>query len=156
MHPLCEIMQIVTIDGLHYIHWQEQLEEKCHRSCGNHLSLVVWVLVFQERVMSPQVTDQVKILQLWDEINLSYAKKKQVTGPAIPILGFEVDSNRMSAYLSLEKCQQLVDCVNEFMHGMSKALQGWLHVAGQLSELGIEHFPMVESSTWSSVCQDWR
>ena len=48
-------------------------------------------------------TRQTKVLQLWDEINLLYANKKQISGSIIPILSFEVNPNAMLASLSKEK-----------------------------------------------------
>ena len=47
--------------------------------------------------------DQAKILYLWDKIHLLHTEKKHVTGRAVTILGFEVDANMMSAYLSMER-----------------------------------------------------
>ena len=47
--------------------------------------------------------DQAKILHLWDETHLPHTEKKQVTGRAVTILRFEVDTNAMSVYLSTER-----------------------------------------------------
>ena len=47
--------------------------------------------------------DQAKILHLWDKIHLLHTEKKQVTGRAVSILRFEVDTNVMSVYLSTER-----------------------------------------------------
>ena len=48
-------------------------------------------------------TVQVCVLELWDKIQLPHVEKKQISGAVIPVLGFEVDPNWMSAYLSFEK-----------------------------------------------------
>ena len=46
-------------------------------------------------------TGQVKVLKLWDEIHihLPRTESKQISGAVLPILRFEVDPNRMTAYL---------------------------------------------------------
>ena len=68
-------------------------------------------------------TAQVGVLKLLDKIRLPHVEKKQISGAVIPVLGFEVDPNWMSAYLSFEKHELLVECVGNFLHGTSKRLQ---------------------------------
>ena len=125
MHPLYQILQIVTMGGQRYrsnnfgghvsqIIWQ------------SFMSLIIWILVFRHGIgmlkcyvdnafsvaraedvcwyklyCQATLTDQAKILHLWDEIHLLHTEKKQVTGRAVTILGFEVDGNVMLAYLSV-------------------------------------------------------
>jgi len=36
-------------------------------------------------------TDQTKLLELWDELGLPHEEKKQIYGPVIPFIGFDVD-----------------------------------------------------------------
>ena len=129
MHPLYQILQIVTMGGQRYVDRSSNF--------GGHASqiiwqsfmlLIIWILVFRcskgtlkcyiddafsvtraedvcwyELYCQAILTDQAKILCLWDEIHLLHAEKKQVTGRAVAILGFEVDANMMSAYLSMER-----------------------------------------------------
>ena len=59
-------------------------------------------------------TDQAKILHLWDKIDLPHTEKKQISGRTITILGFEVDTNTMSVYLSMEKWEQHINSIHEF------------------------------------------
>ena len=77
--------------------------------------------------------DQVKILHLWDKIHLLHAEKKQVAGRAVTILRFEVDANAMSAYLSMERWEQLVHSILNFTWGSLKMLWDWLRLVGQLN-----------------------
>ena len=127
MHPLYQILQIVTMGGQRYrsnnfgghvsqIIWQ------------SFMSLVIWILVFRHGIgmlkcyvnnafsvaraedvcwykpyCQATLTDQAKILHLWEEIHLLHTEKKQVIGRAVTILGFEVDANVMLAYLSMER-----------------------------------------------------
>jgi hypothetical protein len=43
-----------------------------------------------------EASDQVCLLQLWDEINLLCEEEKQICGSCILIISFEVDFNTMS------------------------------------------------------------
>ena len=67
-------------------------------------------------------TGQVWVFKLWDEIHLPHVEKKQISVVAISILGCKVNLNRMTVYLSFEKCQYLVECVGKFLCKMSKLL----------------------------------
>ena len=78
-------------------------------------------------------TDQAKSLCLWDKIDLLHAEKKQILGRIITILRFEVDANAMSAYLGMEKWEQLIDSIHKFTWGSLKTLWEWLRLAGQFN-----------------------
>ena len=54
------------------------------------------------------------MLLLWDELNVLHAKKKQVYGPKIPYVGFNVDPNVMSISLSAEHRAELITKVQDF------------------------------------------
>lgn len=159
MHPLFQILQVITIDGQRYVDRCNNFGDRASQIIWqSFISLVVWILVFKRdlRALKCYVddafsiipdghvswyapfqkcmpTDQVKILHLWDEIKLPHAEKKQISGRIIPILGFQVDPNLMTAYLSTEKRQRLVDSIHLFMQGSSKSLREWLRLAGQLN-----------------------
>ena len=45
-------------------------------------------------------SDQVKLLLLWDKLNIPHTKKKQIHGSVIPYIGFNVDPNTMTISLS--------------------------------------------------------
>ena len=78
-------------------------------------------------------TNQAKVLCLWDKIDLLHAERKQISGKIITILNFKVDANAMSAYLSVEKRECLVDSIHKFTQGILKTLQEWLRLEGQLN-----------------------
>lgn len=148
MHPLYQILQIVTVDGQRYIDrnnnfsgWASQIIWQ------SFMLLMIWILVSKHSIGALKYyiddaysvtraenvswyklyhwtipTDQVKILCLWDEIDLPHAEKKWVSGRIITILRFEVDVNVMSVYLSIERQEQLVDSIHKLS---SKTL--WAH-----------------------------
>lgn len=90
---------------------------------------LTWYPLYHQTMPSPQAN----VLQLWDEINLLHSDKKQILGKAIPILGFKVNLNTMSASLSGEKWNRLVDAVCTFTQGSVKPLWEWLRIAGQMN-----------------------
>ena len=49
-------------------------------------------------------TAQMKLLKLWYKLSIPHGKKKQVYGPVIPYVGFDVDPNTMTISLS-DDCQ---------------------------------------------------
>ena len=51
---------------------------------------------------------QTKLLQLWDELNIPHVKKKQIYGPVIPFVGFNVDPNKMIISISDEHHADLI------------------------------------------------
>jgi len=57
---------------------------------------------------------QVVLLMLWDEIRLPHEERKQVSGDVLPCLGFEVDPNAMTVFMSLEKRMSLVKACELF------------------------------------------
>ena len=59
-------------------------------------------------------TDQMKLLQLWDELNIPHAKKKQIYGLVIPYIGFDVDPNAMTISLSDNRQAELIARVLDF------------------------------------------
>ena len=159
MHPLYQILQVVTINGPWYVDqdnnfrgWASQIIWQ------SFISLVVWILIFEcglkwvkcyiDNIFSVSMaqdltwyppycwtmpTMQAKVLQLWDKINLPHANRKQISGRVIPILRFKVDPNVMSAYLSREKWDTLVDTVHILARGSVKSLWEWLRMAGQIN-----------------------
>jgi hypothetical protein len=81
-------------------------------------------------------SDQVALLQLWDEISLPHKEAKQISGTCIPIIGFEVDPNAMSVTMSKAKHSELVEACTAFtVQGARKTLrefqklQGWINWA---------------------------
>lgn len=159
MHPLYQILQVITVDGQRYIDRNNNFS-----SCTSQIIwksfmlLVVWILVFRcglgalkcyiddaflvatslyvswyEPYQRHMPTNQCKVLQLQDEIHLLHTEKKQILGHIIPILGFEVDANLLMAYLNKEKQEKLISCIQEFTNSSVKTLHNWLRLARQLN-----------------------
>src|ERR1700722_13093765 len=81
-------------------------------------------------------SDQVKLLQLWDEIGLPHDEDKQINGFCIPIIGFDVDPNDMTITMLQAKRSKLIEACTAFaICGSHKTLcefqklQGWINWA---------------------------
>ena len=53
-------------------------------------------------------TKQVRLLRLWDEIGLPHDEEKQLSGPSLQILGYDVDANKMTVQVPDEKKEKVV------------------------------------------------
>ena len=51
---------------------------------------------------------QTKLLHLWDELGIPHSEKKQVSGPILHIIGFNIDPNRMTVSMSPDKQAKLI------------------------------------------------
>ena len=60
-------------------------------------------------------TNQVKILQLWDEINLPHKEKKQVYRSVLTIIGIEVDVNALTMSMPLDSLRDLTAAITDFI-----------------------------------------
>jgi hypothetical protein len=47
-------------------------------------------------------TNQTKLLLLWDDLNVPHEEKKQIYGPVMPFVGFDVGPNVMTLSISDE------------------------------------------------------
>jgi hypothetical protein len=97
-------------------------------------------------------SEQVSLLQLWDEINLPHEEQKQISGTCIPIIGFNVDPNAMTVTMSEVKKSELVNaCTGFTMRGARKTLrefqrlQGWINWA-------LNVFPHL----WPALCKSYE
>ena len=148
IHPFFQIIQIITVNGQQYVDRNNNFSGRASQILWQLFMLVVmWILVFQQGLWALKCyvddvfsivragdlcwyppyakampTAQVCVLELWDKIQLPHVEKQQISGAVIPVLGFEVDPNWMSAYLSFEKHELLVECAGNLLHRMSKPL----------------------------------
>jgi len=162
MHPLWQIKQIVNIDGEFTVDRCNNFGGcGLQKIWWSFISLVLWVAVFKrslealkcyvddhfsfsrtgdlefyEKYEAFLPSDQVLLLQLWDEINLPHEESKQINGFCIPIIGFEVDPNAMTVTMSQAKRSELIQACNSFtVRGARKSLrefqrlQGWVNWA---------------------------
>ena len=81
-------------------------------------------------------SEQVRLLQLWDEISLLHGEENQISGTCIPIIGFDVDPNAMTVTMSDARKTELVNaCLTFTVRGARKTLrefqrlQGWVNWA---------------------------
>jgi hypothetical protein len=59
-------------------------------------------------------SNQARLLLLWDKLNVPHEEKKQIYGPIVPFVGFDIDPNRMTISISNEHWMVLVDNVLAF------------------------------------------
>jgi hypothetical protein len=79
-------------------------------------------------------TNQVKLLQLWDEINLPHKESKQIFGSPLTIIGIEVDANTLSMTMPPDTLQQLIIVIHEFISANHKfTLREWQKLAGWIN-----------------------
>jgi len=160
MHPLWQIKQAVSIDGQFSIDRCNNFGGRASQKIWwSFISLVLWIAVFERnlRTLKCYVDDnfsfyvagdlefyakyeaflpseQVRLLQLWDEIGLPHEEAKQICGYCIPIIGFDVDPNLMTVKMSEAKKCELIDACTAFtVRGARKSLrefqrlQGWVN-----------------------------
>ncbi|KJA29284.1 hypothetical protein HYPSUDRAFT_1076182 [Hypholoma sublateritium FD-334 SS-4] len=135
MHPLWQIRQINTIDGLRHVD-----RNNAFGSCASGAifiafnSLVAWIaknkLGFdylgtyvddsfgvdvegEVEFYSPYVCflpkHQKRLLDLWDTLGIPHKQKKQTSGSPLTIIGIDVDPNEMTLSLPDSAKQKLVD-----------------------------------------------
>ena len=90
--------------------------------------------------------DQMKLFQLWDKLNIPHAKKKQIYGPVIPYVGFNVDPNTMTISLS-DDCQtKLIAKVLDFSKvGKCHSLLEFQCLAGHINQ-SLPMWPLLRPS----------
>jgi hypothetical protein len=93
--------------------------------CGSPFSNIICLELYNEYdTFLP--SDQVALLQLWDEISLPHEEVKQICGTCIPIIGFEVDPNAMSVRMSEAKQSELIDtCTASLYEALAKLLESF-------------------------------
>ena len=88
-------------------------------------------------------TNQVKILQLWDEINLPHKEKKQVYGSVLTIIGIEVDANALTMSMPPDSLQDLIAAMTDFISSHRKfSLKEWQRLAGWIN-WSLNVFPLL-------------
>ena len=85
----------MQLDLFHVAHILDSEEKAKHWASMTHLEHAQNVTWYQPYWMFIP-TDQVKILELWDEINLPHKEKKQVYGSIFTIVGIEVNANALT------------------------------------------------------------
>jgi hypothetical protein len=73
---------------------------------------------------------------LWDDIGLPHDETKQLAGPVLPIIGFDVDPDAMTFTMALDRRQDLLSALQNFARPGhrrplrdSQRLAGWMNWA---------------------------
>ena len=162
MSPFWQLKQIITVDGQQYV--DRNLAFGSSASPGIFISfnsLIAWIaknvkgITYISNYVNDSSgcnllndtshyepygidfpSDQVKLLQLWDELGIPYKSHKQVSGCPLTIIGIEIDSNFMTLTLPNDARLSLI---NELCLWTSKPpktslgsfkLKHWQHMAG--------------------------
>jgi len=87
--------------------------------------------------------NQVKLLQLWDEINLPHKESKQIFGSPLTVIGIEVDTDALSMSMPPDTLIQLVSVIREFITSKHKfTLREWQRLAGWIN-WSLNVFPLL-------------
>ena len=142
IHPLWQIKQAVPVDGQFHIDRCNTFGSRGGGWNWNSVSsLVNWIATEKKGVtdLLGYVDDnfgwefegkkqyykpykkympakQARLLQLWDTLGIPHDEEKQLSGPSLPILGFDVDANAMTVNIPEEKKAKLVDLLRSNAH----------------------------------------
>jgi hypothetical protein len=79
-------------------------------------------------------SEQTRLLLLWDELDIPHEEKKQLYGPVVPFIGFDVDPNAMTISISDERKAILLARVTDFAQaGKRRTLKEFLSIAGHIN-----------------------
>ena len=160
MHPLWQIRQVMTINGLHHVNRCNHFGNRAAgRVWGSFFALVLWIaicliniedlLAYVDDTFSWDFEDcldwydpyhkclpskQVRLLLLWDDLGIPHEDAKQVFGSPLTIIGFDVDPNAMTITMPLRACTDLVQTIHAFAkHGQRCSLHDFQSLAGWLN-----------------------
>jgi hypothetical protein len=135
VHPLWQIKQAVPVDGQFHI---DRCNSFGNRGGGwnwdRFISLVNWIGIekkgvsdllgyvddnfgwefegrkeYYEPYKKRMPTKQVRLLRLWDELGIPHDEEKQLSGPSLRILGYDVDANKMTVKIPDEKKEKVIN-----------------------------------------------
>lgn len=160
VHPLWQIKQVVSIDGKRHV---DRCNTFGNRSGGwnwdSFASLVNWIGIEKKTIpdLLGYVDDnfswefagrtkyykpykkrlpakQAQLLQLWDELGIPHDEDKQLSGPSLPIVGYEVDANAMTVKVPDEKMSRVINLLRGYAsEGKSYTLNELQSAAGSTS-----------------------
>jgi len=140
MHPLWQVKQVLTVDGQHYVDWNNNFgRQGSPKVWISFMSLVAWIAIHKEFIDTLKLymdnsfpfevaglmlhyppyqcafpAKQMCLLQLWDEIGIPYDHHKQLFRSPLMVIGFDVDPNAMMAILPVHKKHELVLHLSHF------------------------------------------
>ena len=159
VHPLWQIKQIVSVGAEQYVDRCNCFGGRASYLLFLSFSLLAWIaqevkliknlrtyiddngsfahvgdVTYYPLYDSYYPSDQVKLLLLWDKLNIPHAKKKQVYGLIIPYVGFDVNPNAMTISLSDDCRSELIAKVHDFSRiGKHRSLLEYQQLAGHIN-----------------------
>jgi hypothetical protein len=160
MHPLWQIRQVATVDGERYV---DRCNTFGSRAGGwiwdSFISLVHWIgkevegipdlhgyvdddfswelkknKTFYKPYRKYLPTKQARYLKLWDKLGIPHEEDKQLFGPKLPIIGYDVDPNAMEVKVPDKKRSDVIRLIRNFAHeGNTCTLEQLQSVAGSLN-----------------------
>jgi hypothetical protein len=161
MHFHWQIKQINTIDGMYSVDRNAAFGGRgSGRIWISFNALVMWIVIFVKFLpwifayaddefsfdlagnvlFYPKYNKflpekQVQLLELWDELGIPHKEKKQVFGPVLKIIGFEVDVNRMTYTMPQSSKTDLIAALRHFTspsgkNGRRFTLREYQRIAG--------------------------
>ncbi|PBK94307.1 hypothetical protein ARMGADRAFT_1029447 [Armillaria gallica] len=88
---------------------------------------------------------QVKLLKLWDRIGVPHARKKQLYGFELTVIGYEVDPNTMTATMPSDSKSKFVSALRQFEKSNRRTLQDFQQISGW-SNWSFNVFPLFKPS----------
>lgn len=92
---------------------------------------MVYYAPYDSHLPSPQA----RLLTLWDDLGIPHQEKKQIHGSSIPVIGIQVDLNKMTYMLpaaSQAKLQEELELWTS-KKGMCHMVRCWQHMAGWMN-----------------------
>ena len=88
-------------------------------------------------------TNQVKLLELWDKLNIPHKEKKQIFGSSLTVIGIEVDANVLSMTMPPDTLNELIIAIRDFINANHKfTLREWQRLAGWIN-WSLNVFPLL-------------
>jgi hypothetical protein len=170
MHPMWQIKQVVTVDNKHFVdHCNCFGNRASYIIWLSFASLVAWIALYVKRIQNLKVyiddnasyshvgdvlyydpykryypTEQTKLLLLWDELNIPHEERKQIYGPVVPFIGFDVDPNAMTISISTDRIMELVQRIRDFARaGKRRSLKDFESIAGYIN-WSLAVFPLLK------------
>jgi len=160
VHPFWQVKQINRISGSLHVDRNNAFGGRAS-GCNwiAFMSLVSWIAKKQRNIellgtysddsFGPDYTNnlawyapynkfmprnQVKLLKLWDKINLPHKESKQIYGSMLTIIGIDVDANALSMTMPPEALKELISAIRNFSSSKHKfTLREWQRLAGWIN-----------------------
>lgn len=160
MTPLWQVHQVITIEGGRHI---DRCNNFGWRGAGGlwgcFFGLVMWIAIHIESILDlfayvddtfswdlednllryePYSTSfpakQTRFLELWDHLGIPHEQPKQVYGPRLTIIGFEVDANAMTITMPADSRHALISEIRAFAGvGQRRPLHEFQRLAGSMN-----------------------